>query len=106
MLNIFIGFEQCNKYTISMSILFPWKIMPISNEMSIDNEAGNTVGYIAEEEKGFLATISRQAFATHRPFRAVIMDASGSPILWVCNNQINAYVATIDLAYRSAGHSL
>ncbi|KAF8742743.1 hypothetical protein AX14_002545 [Amanita brunnescens Koide BX004] len=64
MLNIFIGFEQCNKYTIN-------------------NEAGDTVGYIAEEEKGLLATISRQAFATHRPFRAVIMDASGSPILWV-----------------------
>lgn len=32
MLNIFIGFEQCNKYTISMSILFPWEVMPISNE--------------------------------------------------------------------------
>ncbi|KAF8350824.1 Scramblase-domain-containing protein [Amanita rubescens] len=64
MLNIFIGFEQCNKYTIN-------------------NEAGNTVGYIAEEEGGILATISRQAFATHRPFRAVIMDASGSPVLWV-----------------------
>lgn len=74
--------------------------------MSIDNEAGNTVGYIAEEEKGILATISRQAFATHRPFRAVIMDASGSPILWVRDNQIDAYVATINMAYRSAGHSL
>jgi hypothetical protein len=63
------------------------------------------VGYIAEEEKGLLATISRQAFATHRPFRAVIMDASGSPILWVSNNQLIAYVATINMAYRSAGHS-
>jgi len=45
------------------------------------------VGYIAEEEGGLLATISRQAFATHRPFRAVIMDASGSPVLWVSDTE-------------------
>ncbi|PFH50084.1 hypothetical protein AMATHDRAFT_4329 [Amanita thiersii Skay4041] len=64
MLNIFVGFEQCNKYSIS-------------------NEAGETVGYIAEEPKGFLATVARQAFATHRPFRAIIMDAAGSPVLWL-----------------------
>ncbi|KAF8630376.1 hypothetical protein AX15_002938 [Amanita polypyramis BW_CC] len=64
MLNIFVGFEQCNKYTIN-------------------NEAGETVGYIAEEERGILAAVSRQAFATHRPFRAVIMNPAGLPILWV-----------------------
>lgn len=58
-----------------------------TSNKSIDNEAGNTVGYIAEEERSFLATISRQAFATHRPFRAVIMDVSGSPVLWVSDNE-------------------
>ncbi|KAF5358084.1 hypothetical protein D9756_001684 [Leucocoprinus leucothites] len=63
MLNIFVGFEQCNKYTIS-------------------NEEGEPLGFIAEEDRGFLGVVSRQAFATHRPFRAVILDASGSPILW------------------------
>ncbi|KAF5387121.1 hypothetical protein D9615_001633 [Tricholomella constricta] len=63
MLNIFVGFEQSNKY-------------------SIINEDGVPVGYIAEEPKGFLGTMARQAFATHRPFRAVIMDLKGSPILW------------------------
>lgn len=64
MLNIFVGFEQCNKYTIS-------------------NEEGEPLGFIAEEDRGFLGVVSRQAFATHRPFRAVILDASGSPILWL-----------------------
>ncbi|KAF5330868.1 hypothetical protein D9619_005864 [Psilocybe cf. subviscida] len=63
MLNVFIGFEQSNKYTIS-------------------DAAGEHLGYIAEEPKGFLGTITRQAFATHRPFRAVIMDKEGTPVLW------------------------
>lgn len=27
---------------------------------------------------------SRQLFRTHRPFRALVMDTEGSPILWVC----------------------
>ncbi|KAF8329793.1 Scramblase-domain-containing protein [Cantharellus anzutake] len=64
MLNVFIGFEQANRY----AILDP---------------AGNHVGYMAEEERGFLGTFSRQILRTHRPFRAVIMDSSGSPVLWI-----------------------
>ncbi|KAK2467023.1 hypothetical protein APHAL10511_001281 [Amanita phalloides] len=64
MLNVFVGFEQRNKYIINSVV-------------------GDTVGYIAEEESGFLATVSRQVFATHRPFKAVVMDAAGSPILWI-----------------------
>ncbi|KAI0302063.1 Scramblase-domain-containing protein, partial [Russula brevipes] len=64
MLNIFIGFEQTNKYVIS-------------------NEAGETLGFIAEEPRGFLASFSRQILRTHRPFRAVIMDREGTPVLWI-----------------------
>ncbi|KAI0636816.1 Scramblase-domain-containing protein [Trametes polyzona] len=64
MLNIFIGFEQTNRYVIT-------------------NELGDTLGYIAEEPRGFLSTFSRQIFRTHRPFRAIVMDAEGSPILWL-----------------------
>lgn len=51
-----------------------------------DNEAGETLGYIAEEDAGvfgFLSTLRRQVLATHRPFRAVIMDVHGTPLLWV-----------------------
>ncbi|RPD80232.1 Scramblase-domain-containing protein [Lentinus tigrinus ALCF2SS1-7] len=64
MLNIFIGLEQTNRYAIT-------------------NEAGETLGYIAEEPRGFLAAFSRQIFRTHRPFRAIVMDTEGSPILWL-----------------------
>ncbi|KAK7049248.1 hypothetical protein VNI00_005849 [Paramarasmius palmivorus] len=64
MLNIFIGFEQTNKYAIR-------------------NSEGVPVGFIAEEPGGFLSSINRQLFATHRPFRALIMDTEGKPILWL-----------------------
>ncbi|KAJ4001486.1 Scramblase-domain-containing protein [Lentinula boryana] len=64
MLNIFVGFEQTNKYSIS-------------------NSAGEQVGFIAEEPGGFLSSFNRQIFATHRPFKALVMDPSGTPILWV-----------------------
>ncbi|KAI0363470.1 Scramblase-domain-containing protein [Pilatotrama ljubarskyi] len=64
MLNIFLGFEQANRYVIT-------------------NEYGVTLGYIAEEQGGFFSTFRRQAFRTHRPFRALVMDSEGSPILWL-----------------------
>jgi len=64
MLNIFVGFEQTNKYTIS-------------------NEAGEALGFIAEEPRGLLASFSRQILRTHRPFKAVIMDREGTPVLWI-----------------------
>ena len=47
------------------------------------SEDGESLGYIAEEPQGFLGILSRQMFATHRPFRAVIMDNGGIPVLWV-----------------------
>ncbi|KAF9001891.1 Scramblase-domain-containing protein [Cyathus striatus] len=62
MLNIFVGFEQSNRYSIA-------------------NVNGEILGYIAEKPRGFLSLIARQTFATHRPFRSVVMDALGSPIL-------------------------
>lgn len=46
-------------------------------------EDGEPLGYIAEDSKGFLGTLSRQFFATHRPFRAVILDTEGNPVLFV-----------------------
>ncbi|KAG2020442.1 hypothetical protein CC2G_005783 [Coprinopsis cinerea AmutBmut pab1-1] len=64
MLNIFIGFEQTNKYSIS-------------------DETGQPLGFILEEPRGFLAMMTRQAFATHRPFKALIMDTHGTPLLWL-----------------------
>ncbi|KAG9295059.1 hypothetical protein G9A89_017853 [Geosiphon pyriformis] len=61
MLNIFMGFEQANKYAL------------------LDPQ-GNYVGYIAEETS-FTSTIFRQLFRTHRAVRAMIMDAEGEIVL-------------------------
>lgn len=57
------------------------KIIP--DALPTENEAGETLGFILEEPKGFLSLLSRQTFATHRPFRAIIMDPHGTPLLWV-----------------------
>lgn len=64
MMNIFLGFEQANRYVIS-------------------NLNGEPLGYIAEEPRGILSTFSRQIFRTHRPFRALVLDLNGSPVLWI-----------------------
>ncbi|KAI6043140.1 Scramblase-domain-containing protein, partial [Pisolithus marmoratus] len=64
MLNIFVGFEQANKYVICMS-------------------TGEPLGYIAEEARGFFSVFARQMLRTHRPFRALVMDLEGSPLLWL-----------------------
>jgi hypothetical protein len=51
-----------------------------------DHPVFNLIISIAEEERGFLGTVARQAFRTHRGFRAVIMDQAGTPVLWVSVN--------------------
>lgn len=99
MLNIFMGFEQANRYVIS-----EWSLCKDSREYVLRrccpaNEAGETLGYIAEEPRGFLSMFSRQVFRTHRPFRAIVMDSQGSPILWVCTHMIHLTL-TLDYAER------
>jgi len=64
MMNLFLGFEQANRYAIR-------------------DLNGDVVGYIAEEQRSFLSVVSRQLFRTHRPFRALIMDTEGTPVLWL-----------------------
>ncbi|KIR39388.1 hypothetical protein I307_01265 [Cryptococcus deuterogattii 99/473] len=64
MLNVFMGFEQANRY-------------------AIHSPDGQLVGFLAEQEQGILSTISRQALRTHRPFRSVVMDRYGKPVLWI-----------------------
>ncbi|POV96139.1 hypothetical protein PSHT_15294 [Puccinia striiformis] len=62
MMNLFIGFEQANRYRI----LSP---------------TGETLGFLAEEERGFTGTIFRQIAGTHRSFIATIFDVNGIEIL-------------------------
>ncbi|KAI8146366.1 Scramblase [Fennellomyces sp. T-0311] len=60
MMNIFLGYEQANRY----------KIM---------DPNGNHVGYIAEEE-GFMKSLSRQFMRTHRHMNATILDMNGQVV--------------------------
>lgn len=60
------------------------------------NEQEETLGYIAEEPRGILATFSRQLFRTHRPFRAIVMDAVGTPVLWVVVYSLKTRFITAD----------
>ncbi|UZJ52058.1 hypothetical protein CBS101457_001378 [Exobasidium rhododendri] len=63
MMNIFLGFEQANRYAINTT-------------------QGEPVGYLAETEKGLLGgSIQRQVLKTHRPFEAQIMDTNGNVVL-------------------------
>lgn len=43
---------------------------------------------MAEEDQGFLSVMMRQALRTHRPFRSVVMDKHGTPVLWVRINLV------------------
>jgi hypothetical protein len=52
MMNVFMGFEQANRYVIM-------------------NVNGEHVGYLAEEDQGIMSTITRQVLRTHRPFKCV-----------------------------------
>ena len=43
---------------------------------------------MAEEDQGFYGTFARQVFRTHRAFRSVIMDSTGTPVLWVRSSRL------------------
>ncbi|ORY95476.1 Scramblase-domain-containing protein [Syncephalastrum racemosum] len=83
MMNIFLGFEQANRY----------KIM---------DPNGNYVGFIAEEE-GFAKSVSRQFLKTHRPFKATILNNEGQVVFKIerpfafINSRIFIYTADDEL---------
>lgn len=62
MMNVFMGFEQANRYVIM-------------------NGRGETIGYMAEQDHGIGKTLARQAFKTHRSFTAHIFDADQREVL-------------------------
>ncbi|GAA6031739.1 hypothetical protein JCM8097_001962 [Rhodosporidiobolus ruineniae] len=64
MLNVFLGFEQANKYRL----LAP---------------NGALLGYLLEEETSFVGTMSRQLLRNHRPFKATVIDPEGQVLLKV-----------------------
>ncbi|PRQ73119.1 Scramblase-domain containing protein [Rhodotorula toruloides] len=79
LLNVFVGFEQANKYQL------------LSPE-------GKLLGYLLEEETSIAGTMSRQLLRNHRPFKAVVISPDGQvllrihrPFAWI-NSRI--YVST------------
>lgn len=82
MLNVLLGYEQANKY-------------------SIKNSQGQDVGFIAEEEQSFTGSILRQLLRRRRAFYADVLDSHGKlafkisrPITWFLNSEIK--IATAD----------
>ncbi|TPX39722.1 hypothetical protein SeMB42_g05527 [Synchytrium endobioticum] len=85
MLNLFIGYEQANKYAIK-------------------TPQGLDIGFIAEEETAFTGIIMRQILRTRRPVKAVILDAAGNivlkvsrPIKWFLNSKLFVHDASDNL---------
>ncbi|GAB7347004.1 hypothetical protein MBLNU459_g3153t1 [Dothideomycetes sp. NU459] len=62
MMNVFLGFEQANRYVIM-------------------NGRGETIGYLAEQDHGLGNALARQAFRTHRSFTAHIFDRDEREVL-------------------------
>jgi hypothetical protein len=64
MMNLFLGFEQANRYVIM-------------------DPQGNHVGYMAEHDGGFGKAIGRQWFRTHRAFTTHVFDREQKEVLRV-----------------------
>ncbi|THY55727.1 Scramblase-domain-containing protein [Aureobasidium pullulans] len=62
MMNVFLGFEQANRYVIM-------------------NGRGETIGYMAEQDHGVGSMLGRQMFKTHRSFTSHIFDKNEREVL-------------------------
>ncbi|GAA5935876.1 Aim25p [Sporobolomyces koalae] len=84
-MNIFLGFEQANKYQL------------LSPE-------GELLGYLLEEEAGVGSALKRQFLRTHRPFRATVLSPEGQVLLTIhrpftlINSRIYVSTPASDLA--------
>ncbi|KAI3403553.1 hypothetical protein KGF56_003598 [Candida oxycetoniae] len=98
-LNLFIGFEQANNYTIM-------------------NSAGETIGFMREKDIGLMRTLGRQFFRLHRPFDIDVYTIQGELALSIkrpfsfINSHIKALLPGYDhynenqLMYEVVGESV
>ncbi|RLV91691.1 Altered inheritance rate of mitochondria protein 25 [Spathaspora sp. JA1] len=96
-MNLFIGFEQANKY-------------------SIMNTQGERIGHMEEKDVGILKIIGRQFFRLHRPFTIDVFDRYGRLALTIkrpfsfINSHIKALLPGYDdrdnLMYEVVGESV
>lgn len=64
MMNVFLGFEQANKYVIM-------------------DPRGNHIGYLAEQDHGIGSSVIRQLAKTHRSFTTHVFDRNEKEVLRV-----------------------
>jgi len=79
MMNVFLGFEQANKYVIM-------------------DPQGNTIGYLAEQEHGIANTMARQLAKTHRSFTTHVFDKDEREVLRVSSSALHFRLFCLSLA--------
>ena len=87
MMNVFMGFEQANRY----------KIM---------NANGDQIGYMEEKDIGFLKMLGRQFFRLHRPFDIDVFNNYGELLLTIKRpfSFINSHIKALLPGYDSYGN--
>lgn len=78
MMNVFLGFEQANRYAIM-------------------DPSGEHLGYMEEEDFGITKAILRQVYRLHRPFSVRVLDRHGYHILTIRRpfSFINSHIKAI-----------
>ncbi|SCU80954.1 LAMI_0B04280g1_1 [Lachancea mirantina] len=78
MMNVFLGFEQANKYVIMDAL-------------------GNRIGYMQERDFGITKAVLRQFYRLHRPFLVDVFDNWGNVLLTIKRpfSWINSHIKTI-----------
>ena len=87
MMNVFLGFEQANKYVI--------------------NDAhGNVISFLAEQEHGLGNTLARQTFRTHHSFTTHVFDKNEREVLRLHRplGWINSKIRVYDAVNKRTGH--
>ncbi|KAH3665960.1 hypothetical protein OGAPHI_004149 [Ogataea philodendri] len=76
-MNLFLGFEQANKYVVMDSL-------------------GNQLGWLMERDLGFTNTILRQVYRLHRPFTVDMFDNAGNLLMTIRRpfSIVNSHIKT------------
>ncbi|KAK6456978.1 phospholipid scramblase 1 [Scheffersomyces xylosifermentans] len=96
-MNVFLGFEQANKYRIM-------------------NALGEQIGYMEEKDMGLLKVLGRQFFRLHRPFDIDVFNNYGDLLLTIkrpfsfINSHIKCYLPGYDrdnsLIFENIGETI
>ncbi|AOA65078.1 hypothetical protein PP7435_CHR4-0168 [Komagataella phaffii CBS 7435] len=85
MMNIFLGFEQANRYVIM-------------------DPTGSILGYMLERDLGITKAILRQIYRLHRPFTVDVMDTAGNVLMTIKRpfSFINSHIKAILPPFRNS----